>query len=359
METAYKPKYIQIRDQLVTRIKAGQLKPNSVIPSDRELAEEFAVSRYTAIRAVQELEKEGIVFREQGKGTFVSPSTALFGIEFKKTYKIGIVISDLAFVGLPYMNRGLKGVNEKLSIYSYNLVLFGLTGTQDSKTFSIEEIVEKKQVDGLLIDDNASPQTIAFLCRENFPFVQFGSDVGKLDGYDYSRVVVDTDTVFYRGVEYLVELGRRNIAFLQGFVSEQSKAYSAHAFLDALHAFGLREKEEYLCHGRYGEESGREMANKLFSSTSDLPDAIITNEDMLALGVIKEARARGISIPGDLMVLGLGDYLLDSPITTFKTPVYEMGSEAAEHLIQKIQPGLEINLEVEKVLLPELIVRET
>lgn len=359
METVYKPKYIQIRDELVARIKAGQLKANAVIPSDRELAEEFAVSRYTAIKAVQELEKEGIVFREQGKGTFVSPSSALSGIEFKKTYKIGIVISDLAFVGLPYMNRILKGVNEKLSIYSYNLVLFGLTGTQDSKTFSIEEIVEKKQVDGLLIDDNAAPETIAFLCQENFPFVQFGSDVGKLDGYDYSRVVVDTDTVFYQGIKYLYEQGRRNIAFLQGFVSEQPKTYSAHAFLDALHAFGLKEKEEYLCHGRYGEESGREMASKLFNSDIPIPDAIITNEDMLALGAIKEAREIGIAIPGNLMVLGLGDYLLDSSLTTFRVPGYEMGSGAAELLIQKLQPGQKLNTELERVLLPELIVRET
>jgi len=356
MELSYKPKYIQIRDQLIARIKNGEFR--DLIPSDREIAEEFDVSRYTAIKAVQELEKDGVVFREQGKGTFIS-SPATQGIEFKKTYKIGIVISDLAFVGLPYMNRVLKGVNEKLSIYSYNLVLFGLTGTQDSKTFSIEEIVEKRQVDGLLVDDNASPNTIAFLCQSGFPFVQFGSDVGKLDGYEYSRVVVDTDTAFYQGVEYLYEQGRRNIAFLQGFVSEQPKAYSAHAFLDALHSFGLKEKEDYFCHGRYGEESGREMAKKLFSSATELPDAIITNEDMLALGAMKEARERGISIPEQMFVIGMGDYLLDSALTTFRVPGYEMGSEAAELLIQKLQPGREVDAKVEKVLLPELVVRET
>ena len=109
---------------------------------------------------------------------------------------------------------------------------------------------------------------------------------------------------------YLYKKGRRNIAFLQGFVSEQTKNYSKYAFLDALQSFGLKETDAYLCQGRYGEESGREMAKKLFN-TLDLPDAIITNEDMLALGVIKEARERGILIPEQMFVIGMGDYLLD------------------------------------------------
>jgi GntR family transcriptional regulator of arabinose operon len=359
METVYKPKYIQIKDELISRIKAGSLKANSLIPSDRALAEEFSVSRYTAIKAVQELEKEGIVFREQGKGTFVAPPDALEGIKIEKTYKIGLVISDLAYVGLPYMSRVLKGVNEKLSIHSYNLVLFGLTGSQDSKIFSIEEIVEKRQVDGLLVDDNVAAQTIAFLCQERYPFVQFGSDVGKVAGYDYSRVVVNTDAVFQQAVRYLYEKGRRRIAFLQGFVSEQPKTYAGEAFLAALYAVGLKEKKEYLWHGRYGEESGREMAKKLFNSAEPLPDAIVTNEDMIALGVIKEARARGIIIPEDMMVLGTGDYLLDSPLTTFKNHVYEMGGCAAELLIHKLQPMRAAAAEVERVFLPELVVRET
>ena len=358
METVYKPKYIQIRDEIIDRIKRGHWKPNSMIPSDRELAAEFAVSRFTAIKAVQELEREGIVYREQGKGTFVSPSWASEGIEFNTSYKIGLVISDLAYIGLPYMNRVLKGINEKLSIYSYNLVLFGLTGSQDGKAFSVQEIVGNGQVDGLLVDDNVAPQTIAFLCQNNFPFVQIGTDVGKVSGYDYNRVVINSDIVYWQAVKYLTEKGRRNIAFLQGYVFDEPKTQRVQFIRSVLETLGLQEKKEYFLHGRYGEESGRQMAKKLFSGGFPLPGAIITNEDMLALGAIKEARERGILIPEDLMVVGVGDYLLDSFLTTFRTPAYEMGSEAAEILIQNLQPGQK-HLPKEKVLLPELIIRET
>lgn len=360
METVYKPKYIQIRDEIIDRIKRGHWKPNSMIPSDRELAAEFAVSRFTAIKAVQELEREGIVYREQGKGTFVSPSWASEGIEFNTSYKIGLVISDLAYIGLPYMNRVLKGVNEKLSIYGYNLVLFGLTGAKDSKVFSVEEIVKKRQVDGLLIDDNVAPETIVFLCENKFPFVQIGTDVGKVSGYEYSRVVIDSETVYCQGIEYLVENGRRRIAFLRGYVSEEPKEYTDHVIRKALQAHGIQLKEGYLLYGRYGEESGRQMAKKLFSGEFPQPDAIFANEDMLALGVIKEAEERGIAIPEDLMVVGMGDYLLDSFLTTFRTPAYEMGKEAANVLIRKLQHAKGFDTEKDdRVLHFQFIVRET
>ena len=59
------------------------------------------------------------------------------------------------------------------------------------------------------------------------------------------------------------------------------------------------------------------------------------------------------------MVLGTGDYLLDSPLTTFKNHVYEMGGCAAELLIHKLQPMRAAAAEVERVFLPELVVRET
>lgn len=358
MKSSTKPKYIQISNELIARIKNGKLKSNDLVPSDREIAAEFKVSRHTAIKAVEELEKQKIVFREQGRGTFVSPLIGLQGIEFNKSFKIGMVVSELSFVGLPYLNRILKGVNEKLSIYNYNLVLFALTGTKNSKAFSVEEIVEKKQVDGLLVDDNVSFETIAFLCESKLPFIQFGTDIDKLIGYDYSRVVIDLGASIKQGVEYLFQKGRRRISFLQGYVSEMPKKHTAHLFLDALKAVGLKGEDRYFCAGRYGEESGKEMARLLFDNATP-PDAILANEDMLAAGAIKEARSRGVLIPEQLMVVGIGDYLLDSSLTTFHVPGYEMGSFATELLIRKLGLIQSDHQEVDKVLLPKLIIRQT
>ena len=73
------PMYAQMRDLLKERIASGGLPPGARVPSERELCEEFGVSKHTVIRALTELVAMGLVRREQGRGTFVAGSRARVG----------------------------------------------------------------------------------------------------------------------------------------------------------------------------------------------------------------------------------------------------------------------------------------
>jgi GntR family transcriptional regulator len=64
--------YQQIVDRLQREISEGRLPPGAVLPSFRQLAEELLVSVITVKRAYEELERDGIIFRRQGLGTFVA-----------------------------------------------------------------------------------------------------------------------------------------------------------------------------------------------------------------------------------------------------------------------------------------------
>ena len=64
--------YQQIVDRLKREVSEGRLKPGSALPSFRQLAEDLLVSVITVKRAYEELEREGIIFRRQGLGTFVA-----------------------------------------------------------------------------------------------------------------------------------------------------------------------------------------------------------------------------------------------------------------------------------------------
>ncbi|MFZ5808578.1 MAG: GntR family transcriptional regulator [Chloroflexota bacterium] len=68
------PLYLQLTAQLIRKIESGELKPGDKIMSEREMAEMLGVSRITARLAIQELLKSGLVYREQGRGTFVAES---------------------------------------------------------------------------------------------------------------------------------------------------------------------------------------------------------------------------------------------------------------------------------------------
>jgi GntR family transcriptional regulator len=64
--------YQQIVDRLKREISEGRLKPGATLPSFRALAEDLLVSIITVKRAYEELEREGIIYRRQGLGTFVA-----------------------------------------------------------------------------------------------------------------------------------------------------------------------------------------------------------------------------------------------------------------------------------------------
>lgn len=66
------PKYIQVKQEILSWIHSSRLEPQSQLPSEHEMSEQFAVSRQTVRQALGELVQEGWLFRMQGKGTFVA-----------------------------------------------------------------------------------------------------------------------------------------------------------------------------------------------------------------------------------------------------------------------------------------------
>src|SRR6476661_5269427 len=67
------PAYKRIQSVIWKRIETGQLKPGDVVDSERELARIHGVSLMTARHALIALEREGLVVRRRGAGTFVAP----------------------------------------------------------------------------------------------------------------------------------------------------------------------------------------------------------------------------------------------------------------------------------------------
>ncbi|EFH86824.1 GntR family transcriptional regulator [Ktedonobacter racemifer] len=66
------PRYYQLKEIMREKVTSGDWKPGDLIPSERELGEQYGISRMTARQALTELVNEGLFYREQGKGTFVS-----------------------------------------------------------------------------------------------------------------------------------------------------------------------------------------------------------------------------------------------------------------------------------------------
>ena len=77
------PKYLKVKSAIMEQLDAGDLEPHAALPSERELMQSYDVSRITVRKAIEELEQEGLVYKIQGKGTFVAG-------EYKKQNLISI-----------------------------------------------------------------------------------------------------------------------------------------------------------------------------------------------------------------------------------------------------------------------------
>jgi len=71
-EKSFVPLYYQLTEELRENIENGEWPPNSLIPSETELCERYKVSRGTVRQALSQLVQEGLLYRKQGKGTFVA-----------------------------------------------------------------------------------------------------------------------------------------------------------------------------------------------------------------------------------------------------------------------------------------------
>src|SRR5690349_10497376 len=71
-----RPLYLQVRDLLASRIAAGDWRPGGTLPNEVELARELNVSPGTVRKALDQMEDEHLVFRRQGRGTFVADQSS-------------------------------------------------------------------------------------------------------------------------------------------------------------------------------------------------------------------------------------------------------------------------------------------
>ena len=144
-----------------------------------------------------------------------------------------------------------------------------------------------------------------------------------------------------QGVNYLVSRGYKRIAFIGGLLTWASARERQEGYRQGMIEAGLRDHIQ-IVPGDWSLESGRHAALALLQD-SNPPEAIFAANDVTAIGVLQVARELGLSIPGDLAVMGYDDFTLASLIsptlTTIHMPAYEIGLKAAELILAYQESG--------------------
>jgi hypothetical protein len=137
-------------------------------------------------------------------------------------------------------------------------------------------------------------------------------------------------------VRYLHSLGHRDIATITGPVDSLPAAQRLAGYEEAVHALGMTTRPEYVETGDFFLESGYACA-KRFAALPDRPTAVFVAGDEMAVGAMHAFEDAGISIPGDIAVVGFDDVeaasLVRPALTTIAQDPIALGAAAVEVLL--------------------------
>ncbi len=197
------------------------------------------------------------------------------------------------------------------------------------------------------------PALRQFLRQRGTPVVH----VMSVPGPDEDMVCVGFDNAkaMSLAVQYLVDLGHRDIAVLAGLSRDNDRARSRlQGVHDSMRRAGLTLPAHRIVERAYSLDAGRDGLRALMSPpavgggrtgrgarTTSPPTAVVCGNDVLAFGALLEARRLGREVPRDLSILGFGDlelaHHLEPGITTISVPTAAMWRIAAERLIAMLR----------------------
>ncbi|WEK53673.1 MAG: GntR family transcriptional regulator [Candidatus Cohnella colombiensis] len=354
------PKYMQLKEQILSWIASGRFRPGDKLPSENELAEQFELSRQTVRQSIGELVSEGWLAREQGKGTFVSRNT---GERRSATGNrtVGIVttyISDYIFPSI------VRGVEATLKEHGYRLLISSTDNRKDRERESIEMMLSHS-VCGLIVEPTKSaegnPNFDNYFALEDhgIPLVMINERYPDLD---CSSVMMDDEAGGWLAVNHLLELGHRRIAAFFKTDDLQGVARMK-GFMRGFRELGLSVDHELLI--RYRTEDKEERPHTALGEmlqSAEPPTAIVCYNDQLAVSLLDVIRKYEVSVPEQLSIVGYDDSYLatatEVKLTTVEHPKSLLGEQAAEMLISLLDKGSKAPSQM-KLYSPQLVVRQS
>ena len=290
---------------------------------------------------------------------------------------IGLVTSSL---DADYGRRLVAGATEVLIDNGYSPICFspGASGTSEYQIpLGFLELVAPEYLSGLIF----TPPSIQFVAAETQPLESTAASEQLPQDYDIERfqqrmgnlpaVCVGAGLAGMPGVwvqngagirllmKRLTDVcGRRRIAFIRGPQQNVEAKSRFQAWEDFCIEYSLPHGEELVELGDFTPRTGEAATLRILEKNSEEPpDAFLASNDRMAIGVLQALRAKGLSVPKDVSVVGFDDLEAenaDPALTTIRQPVFEMGQRAAEVLIAMLRKE---PYATEHMFAPELIVR--
>ncbi|GAA1364285.1 LacI family DNA-binding transcriptional regulator [Streptomyces beijiangensis] len=264
---------------------------------------------------------------------------------------IGLVTPELTN---PIFPAFAQVVEQVLAGHGYTPVLCTQMPGGATEDELVEQLVERGVggivfLSGLHADTSSDPSRYASLTERGVPFVLIN---GYNERISAPFVSPDDHAAMRMAVRHLTDLGHRRLGLAVGPLRYVPSRRKQQGFLEAVG----EGQSGVVQHTLFSVEGGQVAAGALLDQGCT---GIVCGSDMMALGVVRAARDRGLDVPGDVSVVGFDDSQLiaftDPPLTTVRQPVQAMATAAVGALLEEI--GGNPVQRTEFVFQPELVVR--
>ncbi|WHY86030.1 GntR family transcriptional regulator [Neobacillus novalis] len=348
--------YEQIYSFILDGIKEGQMKKGDKIPTEKELADQFNVSRITSKKALDMLAEQNIIERFKGKGSFVSSElpSVLEKKDLDSTSEqeelIGLIIPDFTDT---YGLELFRAIEKRSSENNYNLVIKRTYGDEDLEKKAINSLV-KIGVKGMIIYPVQGVHYNSELIRlvlEKYPLVLVDR---YLKGIPASSVSINNKEATKEVTKHLIESGQKHIAFMsprsEGTSSLEERLMGFYA---AFSEKGIPLNPDYLVTEIQStrpvsiyrecdkdlEETDRQTIEHFISNNPKV-STILCSEFEIAVLLVKILKELGKKVPEDFSVI-----CFDSPPSYMDAPIFThikqnqemMGFKAVDLLVEQLQ----------------------
>lgn len=325
----------------------------------RDIAKETGVSTATVshvinnTRFVSEETRQKVLKVIERSG--YTPNAHARNLASKNNHTFGLILSDISN---PFFPDLVKSIQERAIELGYDITMANTNYDPDRTVASVQRMLEQRvsgvavmtsEMDGALVKRLAAREiAVVFL------------DVGQV-GQFVSNIVVNYEKGIRAGVEHLLELGHRRIAYISGPLRLKSAQRRHLAFKRTMKKYeSSLHTEPFFYEGDFKASGGRQAVEQMLQQKMR-PTAIVAANDLMAIGAMSELRKAGLRVPEDISVVGFDDILFaaltDPPLTTIGIPREEIGRAAVEALLHTAKNENKQGHEYK--INPKLIVRES